>query len=151
MLPFRNRRSDQKVFEFFFLCASEDVVCKVWCWLVEKCGRSREKTVLRFSQFLRKKIIDAYGRGLCQKMQQTPVNMCVQVFDCGRFGVGVISPNAFSEHSFGQLGDEQFPRLWRPLMATFCRRYTISSFIAPPNCEISLDSIRCVFWGFWGF
>ena len=41
-----------------------------------------------------KKIIDANGRGLCQKMQQTPVNMWVQVFDCGRFGVGVIAPNA---------------------------------------------------------
>ena len=40
-------------------------------------------------------------------------------FDCERFGVGVISPNAFSEHSFGQLGDEQFPRLLRPLMANF--------------------------------
>ena len=45
---------------------------------------------------LRKKILDANGRGLCQKMQQTPVNMCVQVFQCGRFGVGVIAPNAFS-------------------------------------------------------
>ena len=45
---------------------------------------------------LRKKIIDANGRGLCQKMQQTPVNMWEQVFDCGRFGVGVIAPNAFS-------------------------------------------------------
>ena len=45
---------------------------------------------------LRKKIIDANGRGLCQKMQQTPVNMCIQVFDCGRFGVGVIAPNAYS-------------------------------------------------------
>ena len=30
------------------------------------------------------------------KMQQTPVNMYVQVFDCGRFGVGVIAPNAYS-------------------------------------------------------
>ena len=29
-------------------------------------------------------------------MQQTPLNMWVQVFDCGRFGVGVIAPNAFS-------------------------------------------------------
>ena len=45
---------------------------------------------------LRKKIPDANGRGLCQKMQQTPVNMCVQVFDSGRFGVGVIAPNAYS-------------------------------------------------------
>ena len=50
---------------------------------------------------LRKKIIDANGRGLGQKMQQTPVNMCAQVFDCGRFGVGVIAQNAFSEHSIG--------------------------------------------------
>ena len=42
-----------------------------------------------------KKILDANGRGLGQKMQQTPVNMWVQVFDCGRFGVGAIAPNVF--------------------------------------------------------
>jgi hypothetical protein len=46
--------------------------------------------------------------------------------------VGVISPNAFSEHSFGQLEDVQFPRLLRPLIA-------------------KLDSIRFVILGFWGF
>ena len=49
-----------------------------------------------FAFFAEKKNIDANGRGLCQKMQQTPLNMWVQVFDCGRFGVGVIAPNAFS-------------------------------------------------------
>ena len=43
-----------------------------------------------------KKNSDANGRGLCQKMQQTPVNLCVQGFECGRFGVGVIAPNAYS-------------------------------------------------------
>ena len=90
------------MFEFFFSCSSDDVVCKVWCRLVKKCGRSREKTVLRFSRFCEKKIPDANGRGLCQKMQQTPVNMCVQGFECGRFGVGVIAQNAFSEHSMAK-------------------------------------------------
>ena len=36
--------------------ASEDVVCKVWCRLVKKCGRSREKALLRFSRFCEKKL-----------------------------------------------------------------------------------------------
>ena len=35
----------KKMFEFYFLCACDDVVCKVWCRLVKKCGRSREKTI----------------------------------------------------------------------------------------------------------
>ena len=55
-----------------------------------------ENTVLRFLRFCEKKIMDANGRGICQKMQQTPVNLCVQGFECGRFGVGVIAPNAYS-------------------------------------------------------
>ena len=58
-------------------------------------GGVAKKRFCGFRDFA-KKIIDANGRGLCQKMQQTPVNMWVQVFDCGRFGVGVIAPNALS-------------------------------------------------------
>ena len=57
---------------------------------------------------LRKKIMDANGRGLCQKMQQTPVNKWVQVFDCGRFGVGVIAPNA----SFLGIAPPSGRRVW---------------------------------------
>ena len=58
-------------------------------------GGVAKKQFCGFRDFA-KKIIDANGRGLCQKMQQTPVNMCVQGFECRRFGVGVIVPNAFS-------------------------------------------------------
>ena len=46
----------KKVFHAFFARASEDVVCKVWCRLVKKCGKSREKTVLRFLRFCEKKL-----------------------------------------------------------------------------------------------
>ena len=55
-----------------------------------------------------KKNLDANGRGLCQKMQQTPVNMCVQGFACGRFGVGVIAPNA----SFLGIAPPSGRRVW---------------------------------------
>ena len=60
-IPFRCRRSDQKTVYHFFACASEDVVCKVWCRLVKKCGRSREKPVLRFSRFCEKKLLTQMG------------------------------------------------------------------------------------------
>ena len=62
----------------------------------QEMWEEERKCSLAVFAILRIHFTDANGRGLCQKMQQTPVNMCVQVFDCGRFGVGVIAPNAFS-------------------------------------------------------
>ena len=58
-------------------------------------GEVAKKQFSGFRDFA-KKNLDANGRGLCQKMHQTPVNLCVQGFECGRFGVGVIAPNAYS-------------------------------------------------------
>ena len=88
------------MFEFFFSCSSDDVVCKVWCRLVKKCGRSRENTVLRFSRFCEKKIIDANGRGLGQKMQRTPVHLCVQVFGLWEVRCGSYSPKRLVRFRF---------------------------------------------------
>ena len=39
------------MFDFLFLYASEDVVCKVWCRLGKRYGRSSEKAVERSSRF----------------------------------------------------------------------------------------------------
>ena len=52
-------------------------------------------------------------------------SMCI--FDCGRFGVGVIAPNAFSEHSIGQLGDILFSRFFAtPCGEFFQRQFSFS-------------------------
>ena len=95
-LPFRRRRLDQKTVYHVFACASEDVVCKVWCRLVKKCGRSREKTVLRSSRFCGKKLWTQMGVAYAKRCSRLQCICVYKFLDSGRFGVGVIAPNAFS-------------------------------------------------------
>ena len=107
------------MFREFFLCASEDAVCKVWCRLVKKCGRSSENTVLRFSRFCEKK---NYGRKWAWPMPKDATDSSesvdIKVLTvgglCGRY-----SPKCV------------FRTLHWPI-----RRYIISSFLANPSGEI---------------
>ena len=82
-------------------------MCKVGFDWSRNVGGVGKKQFCVFRNFA-KKIIDANGRGLCQKMHQTPVNLCVQGFECGRFGVGVIAPNA----SFLGIAPPSGRRVW---------------------------------------
>ena len=54
-------------------------------------GGVAKKQFCGFRDFA-KKILDANGRGLCQKMQQTPVHLCVQVFGLWKVRCGSYSP-----------------------------------------------------------
>ena len=86
----------KKVMQEFFSCRSDDVVCKVLCQLVEKCGRSSEKTVQRFSRFSEKYLSTQMGVAYAKRCSRLQCICVYKFLDSGRFGVGVIAPNVFS-------------------------------------------------------